>query len=168
MVGSITLRYNKKRNTETFLTTPRSQIDVVVIDDSARFLQAICAWITDRPELRLVGTASDGADAVRLVREHAPRLVLMDAFMPGLDGFEACRLIKTEPNAPKVVIVSLNRDTTLKHESWLAGADEFIPKSELTERLLAVLSEIDLFPSDEGAPRQPDHRHPPDAPPKLD
>lgn len=115
---------------------------MLVVDDSQVFLDAACAWIGTRPSLHLVGTARNGAEAIEAIDRHAPDLVLMDAFMKGVDGFEATRRIKSAPGAPLVVILSVHEGTAMAHEARSAGADAFIPKSEFASRLMTVIDEI--------------------------
>ena len=74
--------------------------------------------------------AVDGCDAIAKFREHAPHIVLLDAMMPGVDGFEAARRIKAEAGEELVPIIFL---TSLSEEEALvraveAGADDFLSK----------------------------------------
>lgn len=136
---------------------PERIIEVLVVDDSREFLRAACAWIDNQPWLRLVGTAVDGAAAVEHCCRQRPDLVLMDAAMPVMDGFEATRRIKTEPPAPLVVMLSVHDGAAVQHEAWAAGADAFVSKGEFAGRLAGVIR--DLF-ADTGEPpaAQPSRR----------
>jgi CheY-like chemotaxis protein len=119
-----------------------TNLRVLVADDSTEFLSAICAWIGSQSGMRVVGTARNGEEAVAKVTELRPDLVLMDAFMPVMDGFEATRRIKRRDLAPWVVVVSLHEDSAVRDESWVAGADAFAGKSELTGRLPEILGSL--------------------------
>jgi len=69
-------------------------------------------------------------------------LVLMDAVMPEMDGFEATRRIKREVNAPLVVIVSLHDSPSARRAAEDAGADGFVAKSELVRTLPGLLASL--------------------------
>jgi CheY-like chemotaxis protein len=114
-------------------------IGVLVVDDSEEFLAVACSWIETRPSLSLAGTARDGAEALELVAQLAPDLVVIDAFMPIMDGFAATRAIKARRGSPWVVMVSVHEGTTIEHEAWAAGADAFVAKANLALRLPSVI-----------------------------
>lgn len=116
---------------------------VLVVDDIAgncRLLESLLA-----PDGYVVRTAGDGDEAVRAVHDAPPDLVLMDAMMPKVDGFEACRAIKQDPSSrltPVVLVTSLN-DTASRIRGIEAGADDFISKPfnapELRARVRSLL-----------------------------
>lgn len=108
---------------------------VLVVDDSEEFREAAAAWISSQTSLELVGTARDGQEALDEVERTRPSLVLMDAFMPGMDGFEATRRIKSRPDAPFVVILSVHDGETMEREAWAAGADAFVAKSDFARAI---------------------------------
>ncbi|ANM30784.1 hypothetical protein ABI59_16170 [Acidobacteria bacterium Mor1] len=118
-------------------------IQVLVVDDNEAFLDAVCAWIAEQPGLALRGTARNGADAVEAAERLRPDLVLMDAFMPDMDGFEATRQVKAVSGAPRIVMVSLYDDDAVRQQSRAVGADGFVPKTVLTERLPELLGLLD-------------------------
>ena len=64
---------------------------IVVADDHQVVRDGFAALLDTQPDFTVVGTASDGAEAVRICRELAPDVVLMDIRMPGMDGIEATR-----------------------------------------------------------------------------
>jgi DNA-binding NarL/FixJ family response regulator len=90
-----------------------------------------------RPEIAVVGEAEDGREAVQLVGELDPDLVLMDARKPVMDGLEATRLIKAQ--WPEVRIVVLTIDAGSQAEALAAGADAFLVKGCSVEDLLELV-----------------------------
>ena len=110
---------------------------VLIADDSVRARDGLRALLTTRPEIEVVGEASNGQDAVRLVAECRPDVVLMDLHMPVLDGIQATKLIKQQ--WPAVTIVVLTMYAVEKSAALAAGADAFLIKGSAPDRLLAAL-----------------------------
>ena len=123
-------------------TKTEDPIAVVIVDDSAEFVSAACAWLESQAATRLAGTASGGREAVMAVERFAPDLVLMDVFMPDMDGFETTRRIKSRPGAPVVILFSVSDGSAMEQEARAAGADGFLPKSEFASRLPALMREL--------------------------
>jgi DNA-binding NarL/FixJ family response regulator len=120
----------------------QEKLTVLLVDDSEEFLDAAASWIGTQSSLRLAGTARDGEQAVEATLRLTPDLVLIDAFMPVLDGFEATRRIKTRAGAPLVVMFSIHEGQTMEREAWAAGADGFVPKADLAGRLIEAIEKI--------------------------
>ncbi len=89
------------------------------------------------PDVELVDEATNGEEAVQLVAEHLPDVVLMDLYMPRLDGLAATRVIKQ--NWPQVNVVILTVQTTRRGEALAAGADDFVLKGAPFNRLSDAL-----------------------------
>jgi CheY-like chemotaxis protein len=87
----------------------------------------------------LAGTARDGAAALEAVVRLAPDLVIIDAFMPVMDGFAATRHLKSSPIAPWIVMVSVHEGSTIENEAWAAGADAFVAKSNLATQMPSII-----------------------------
>ena len=130
---------------------PDRAIGVLVVDDSLVFRTAVATWVGRQPSTRLVGVASNGREAVELVKRLAPEVVLMDVFMPEMDGFEATRIIKSLPDAPLVILLSVSDEAAMEHAALTAGADRFVPKPEFASMLPGlVLEYLEEKPATEG------------------
>src|SRR5262245_34074174 len=103
--------------------TARRTVRILVVDDREGFLAGASVWVASQPGLVLAGAARSGAEALVLADDLRPDLVLMDAAMPGIDGFEATRRLKTREGAPRVVILTFHDTPTARREAWAAGAD---------------------------------------------
>lgn len=112
-------------------------IRVLIADDSVRAREGLCALLVTWPEIAVVGEASDGREAVRLVAEQQPDIVLMDLQMPVLDGTQATREIKQQ--WPDVTVIALTVYATEQTAALAAGADAFVMKGSAPERLLHAL-----------------------------
>jgi NarL family two-component system response regulator LiaR len=86
-------------------------IRILVADDHGVVRQGLRMFLSLDPELQVVGEASDGAQAVALVRELRPEVVLMDLLMPGMDGIQATAAIRSEfPDTEVVALTSVLED----------------------------------------------------------
>jgi DNA-binding NarL/FixJ family response regulator len=123
---------------------PPRPVRVVIADDDRIFAHMIRARLGLRPDLEVVGIASDGDEAVALVEEFEPDLVLMDVNMPVMDGIEATRLICALPDAPTVVMVT-GEDEDADARAYEAGAAAYLRKSvELVSLIDVVLAVAQL------------------------
>jgi DNA-binding NarL/FixJ family response regulator len=114
-------------------------IAVLVVDESEAFLASTLQWIESRRDLRLVGTARNGSDALRAVDRLSPDLVIVEAVLPGIDGFRLARTLKARGNAPLVLVVTFHASATAREEAIAAGADGFIAKGDFNDEVEAIL-----------------------------
>lgn len=115
---------------------------VLLVDDSPVFLASASAWLEQQPDLLLVGTACSGGEALAVAGSLEPDLVLMDAAMPGMSGFEATRLLTRRARAPRVIIMTLSDSDVARCAARDAGADGFLHKPQLVEKLPALVAEV--------------------------
>ncbi len=118
---------------------------VLLVDDNPDFLKAAKRFLRAVPGLELVGEATSGEQAVELSAALRPDLVLMDFAMPGMNGLTATQRIKQQPNAPKVIVVTLHTHAALRALAHEAGADGFLEKEDLVLELPRLLAS--LFPA---------------------
>ena len=116
-------------------------ISVVLADDQALVRAGFRALLDAEPDIEVAGEAADGLQAVGLVREKRPDIVLMDIRMPGVDGLEATRRIAADPAlaATRVVILTTFELDEYVFEALRTGASGFLVKdTEPVELLRAV------------------------------
>mgnify|MGYP001823513204 CR=1 FL=1 len=122
---------------------------VLVVDDSSDFRGVVCAWVDSRPGLEVVATAGNGLEAIVATEQSHPDLVLMDALMPEMDGFESTRRIKAGVDAPLIAVLTLHDSAAMRRASEQAGADGFIAKGEFTLALPRLLETLFGDPDEE-------------------
>jgi two-component system secretion response regulator SsrB len=110
---------------------------VLIVDDSARARDGLRALLKTWPEITVAGEAANGQEAMQLVAERLPDVVLMDLQMPVMDGVQATRLIKQQ--WPAITVVALTMYAAEQAAALAAGADAFVIKGSPPERLLAAL-----------------------------
>jgi DNA-binding NarL/FixJ family response regulator len=115
-------------------------IRVLIADDSSRAREGLCALLTTSLGVEVVGQAANGQEAIDLVAERRPDVVLMDLQMPVMDGFKATRLIKKR--WPEVTIIILTIHAAQQATARAAGADDFVVKGSAPQRLLSMLSAV--------------------------
>src|ERR1700741_4870994 len=117
-------------------------IRVLVADDSPTALRSVCDYLEFAGGFEIVGTASDGLNAVQLVSLHKPDLVLLDLSMPRINGLEAAQRIRLVNPDLRVIIFSELNGLSLADECRRHGADSFVHKSHLPERLLPEIDRL--------------------------
>lgn len=116
-----------------------STIRVLLVDDSMAFLAAATKFLNSLAGVEVVERATSAAEALARAAELRPDLVLMDVVMPGMNGFEATRLIKQDFDAPKVIILTLHSTAAYRSGAKSAGADSFVAKDDLVMELPPLL-----------------------------
>ncbi|MCX5079335.1 response regulator transcription factor [Streptomyces sp. NBC_00513] len=114
-------------------------IRVVLTDDQPLVRAALQMVITDTADIKVVGEAGDGAEAVRLTEELAPDVVVMDLRMPGMDGIEATRLITKGTGSARVVVLTTFDDDDYVYGALHAGASGFLVKDMALDDILAAI-----------------------------
>ncbi|MER7762293.1 response regulator transcription factor [Streptomyces sp. NPDC097619] len=117
-------------------------IRVLIADDEALLRMAFGTILEVQPDMEPVGEAADGAEAVRLVRELRPDVVLMDVRMPGTDGIEATReVVRVSPRTRVLVLTTFDLDA-YAFAALAAGASGFLLKNTRPEELLGAIRNV--------------------------
>jgi DNA-binding NarL/FixJ family response regulator len=118
-------------------------IRIVVADDHQVVRTGFAALLDTQPDFAVVGTASDGAEAVTAARELRPDVVLMDVRMPNTDGIEATRqLAGSGPGGPRILILTTFDLDEYVYDALCAGASGFLLKDVTAERLFDAVRVI--------------------------
>jgi DNA-binding NarL/FixJ family response regulator len=112
---------------------------ILVVEDHAAVRKAICLQLGEWPEFRVIGEASDGLEAVQLVSDLEPDLVLLDIGLPRLGGMEVARLIRSTVPSARVVFVSMESSPDIVRQAFGVGAMGYVNKLHLQNDLRPAL-----------------------------
>lgn len=116
---------------------------ILIVDDTPENLALLSDALEDAGYLVLV--ALDGSSALNRIQRRRPDLILLDALMPGLDGFETCRQIKSQPDTANIPVLFMTALTDSEHvvKGFEAGAIDYVTKPiECNEVLARVASHL--------------------------
>lgn len=113
-------------------------IRVSVIDDDPMICQAMSLILTDYSDGRITvaSTSTDGEDCIRHAADEHPDVVLMDIAMPGMDGIEATRRLRSLPCAPHVLILTSLSPSGTVERAIEAGAEGFVSKTDAPDDII--------------------------------
>jgi DNA-binding NarL/FixJ family response regulator len=117
-------------------------VEVLIADDHDLFALGLEGMLDLCPEVRVVGRARDGAEAVALASQLRPDVVLMDVSMPRVDGVLATREISDTLERTRVVILSGLRDLETVCRARAAGAAAYLSKDCPVDEVISVLREV--------------------------
>jgi DNA-binding NarL/FixJ family response regulator len=121
------------------MTAASDRVRIVIADDHEVVRAGFAELLDTRSEFTVVGTAADGAQAVRLCSELRPDVVLMDVRMPVMDGIEATRQLAESGLTPRVIILTTFDLDEYVYEALRAGASGFLLKDVTAERLFEAV-----------------------------
>jgi CheY-like chemotaxis protein len=124
---------------------------ILYVEDNEDNAAMLTAWLEIEGDLEVI-VATTGAQGVELAAREAPDLVLMDLYLPGLDGFEATRLIRASSGSRRIPIIALSAHAMEEDRAraLAAGCDEFETKPVVFDRLVAKIRNL-LAAGDESA-----------------
>lgn len=114
-------------------------IRLVLVDDHEIVRVGLRMLVQAQPDIEIVGEASSGPEAIELVESHQPDVVLMDVTMPGMDGIEATRQLKTRCPSVAVLALTIHEERDYFFEMLQAGASGYVPKRAAADELLRAI-----------------------------
>jgi DNA-binding NarL/FixJ family response regulator len=115
----------------------RVKLRLVIADDNASVREGLREMISAEDDLSLLGVAADGAEALRLITEHRPDVVVLDNEMPQRSGLEVLRTVRDA--LPQIAIVMFTLDDGIREAALEAGAAAVLPKDTPIDTLLAEI-----------------------------
>ncbi|MFQ5344292.1 MAG: response regulator [Anaerolineae bacterium] len=119
-----------------------ADIRIAIVDDQTLVREGLASLLALVPDLTVVGTAANGREALALVAEQSPDVVLMDVRMPGMNGVAATREIRARyPHTRVIVLTTFDHDEYV-FESLRAGASGYLLKNANPDRLAAAIRAV--------------------------
>ncbi|HAH30681.1 MAG TPA: DNA-binding response regulator [Elusimicrobia bacterium] len=115
---------------------------ILICDDHKIFREGLRALLEKQADIKVVGEARDGIEAVRLTKELSPDIVIMDISMPGLNGIEASRKLAKAHKIARVIALSMHNDRKYVTEIFKAGARAYLLKDSAFEELLDAIKAV--------------------------
>jgi|SRR5580704_10328996 DNA-binding NarL/FixJ family response regulator len=119
-----------------------STVRILVVDDYEPFRRFVRSTLGKRPELQIVGEASDGFEAVEKAEELQPDLILLDVGLPTLNGIEAARQIHTLAPESKMIFLSQESSADMVQEALSLGAWGYVAKVKAGSDLLPAVEAV--------------------------
>jgi len=117
-------------------------VTVLIVDDNAQLRALMREIVAEESDLHVVGEAADGVEAMRLIQELRPDIVLLDLVMPQVNGLEVLRWTKAEHPKIKVIIVTVHDEDAYRQAAEASGADAFLLKKTLGTVLLPTVRRV--------------------------
>jgi DNA-binding NarL/FixJ family response regulator len=117
-------------------------IRVLVVEDFEPFRRFICYKLREKPELQIIGEASDGLEAVHKGEKLQPDLVLLDIGLPKLNGIEASLQLRKLAPASKIIFVTQESSADVVQEALSSGAWGYVVKNRAESDLLAAVEAV--------------------------
>ncbi len=117
----------------------RKKVRILLADDHAAIRRGLADLFGKCPDFEIVGEAQDGQMAVSLARHLLPDVVLMDVFMPALNGIEATRILNSEMPQVQVIGLSMHEETEIRNAMLNAGAARYLCKTDPPEVLMEAI-----------------------------
>jgi DNA-binding NarL/FixJ family response regulator len=115
---------------------------VLIVDDHAVWRQGIKDLLRNEPDLEVLGECADGNEAMQTIVSLTPDLVLMDVNMPGMNGMQVTRQIKSDRHKASIIMLTAYDDVEQAVHAIRAGAHAFCPKDVQPQRLLEVIRHV--------------------------
>ncbi len=124
------------------MTDPRTPIRLLIADDHPVFRDGLASLLDPLPGIDVVARASDGAEAVALVEEHRPDVVIMDVQMPVMNGIDATRAVVAAHPGTGVLVLTMGEDDGTVLSALRAGARGYLRKGAEQDEIVRAVSTV--------------------------
>jgi two-component system, NarL family, response regulator DegU len=120
----------------------KSPINLVIADDHPIFRKGLCEVIAGDPSLRLLSEAADGEEALLLVGQLSPDLVILDINMPRMSGLQVARALAPRRPRLRVILLTMHEDEDLFNEAMDIGVDGYVLKENAVADLINAIRSV--------------------------
>jgi DNA-binding NarL/FixJ family response regulator len=117
-------------------------LKVLLVDDHKIMLEGLNSLINTQADMTVIGSASNGSEAVRLTEKLSPDIVIMDITMPGLNGISATEKITSGSGNTKVIVLSIHNDKLYVMKAFKAGAKGYLLKKSTFDELICAINTV--------------------------
>src|SRR5438552_12844032 len=121
---------------------PEEKISVLLVDDHSLVRRGFRRMLEDEADINVVGEAADGEEAINLVRSLAPRVIVMDCALPGINGLQATRKILQLLPDTRILMLSMHTEDTWVRQALDAGARGYVLKNAMDLELSSAIRRI--------------------------
>jgi DNA-binding NarL/FixJ family response regulator len=118
---------------------PDHFIKVIIVDDHPLFRDGLHAAISLEDDFQVVAQCADGESALRFTEQYEPDVVVIDVNLPNMNGLQVTRLLRNQPLAPAVVILTAYHDSEQVLHAMRAGASAYCAKDIMPEHLVEII-----------------------------
>jgi two-component system, NarL family, response regulator len=126
------------------MSTPecRGSIRVLIVDDHPVVRAGLASLLRRQPGVKLSGAAHSGEEAMEILKQISVDLILLDLRMPSINGIDLLNLLKSEPNAPRAIILSSYELEEEIYKAIKAGARGYLSKNAPREEIVAAIETV--------------------------
>lgn len=117
-------------------------IQIVLVDDHSVLRQGLRLLLETQPDLAVVGEAEDAEEALDVIRQTEPDLLLLDLSLPGMSGLDLLHLVLAGASALKVIILTMHDDAEFVRSALVAGASGYMLKRAVGNELLEAIRKV--------------------------
>ena len=140
-----------------------NKIRVLIIDDLIETAQTVRKWLSTVPDLRVVGIATNAREGIELARRHHPDIILMDIYMPDMDGLTTAHMLSLQVSA-QIILMSVEDSRELMQQAIDVGARGFLVKPLRADEVLHAIHRVVQLPTPPWA-KSGEHAIPPEKTP---
>ncbi|MCX6627979.1 MAG: response regulator transcription factor [Candidatus Solibacter sp.] len=112
---------------------------ILIVDDHLVVRAGLASMLSTHPDIEVIGSASNGEEALALLEKIAPDVILIDLRMPGMSGLETIRAIKLRKDPPRIIVLTSFETDEDIYQAVGAGAQGYLPKSTSQDGLLEAI-----------------------------
>jgi len=118
------------------------EITIVLADDHVLLRSGLKLLLEREPLFKVVGEASDGEEALQVIQEKKPDIIILDISMPNIDGIECIKEIKSRGLKTKIIVLTMHDDENYIKEVMRAGAVAYVQKGSVDTELFLAIKEV--------------------------